>query len=355
MKFIDEARIRVKAGDGGRGCVSFRREKYVPRGGPDGGDGGRGGDIIIESSQHLQTLLDFTYRRQYTAPRGGHGRGKNQSGRSSLPVTLYVPVGTIAKNHITGELLGDLIHPGQKIIVARGGRGGYGNARFVTPTRQAPRWAEEGHPGEERELHLELKLIADVGIIGLPNVGKSTLIAAISSAHPRIADYPFTTMVPNLGVVRVGESLDFVVADVPGLIEGAHKGRGLGDQFLRHVDRTSLLVHLLEHSPYERRDPIREFQVIQKELSLFSSSLAQRPFVIALNKIDLSDSQHSIRRVREHFTPMGIDVFPISGATGEGVDKLVRQLAERIARWRKQARSKLPDTGPATNFSTGTV
>jgi GTP-binding protein len=355
MKFIDEARIRVKAGDGGRGCVSFRREKYVPRGGPDGGDGGRGGDIIIESSSHCHTLLDLVYRRHYKAPRGGHGRGKNQQGRSASLVIIYVPVGTIVRDNATGELVADLIQPGQQIVVARGGRGGFGNARFVTPTRQAPRWAEEGQPGEERELYLELKLLADVGIIGLPNVGKSTLIAAISSARPRIADYPFTTIVPNLGVVRVGEDLDFVVADVPGLIEGAHEGKGLGHQFLRHVERTYLLLHLLEHSPQEERDPIRDFQVIQKELSLFSPSLAQRPFAVALNKIDLSDSHRSIRRVEEYFTPMGIEVFPISAATGVGVDRLVGYLAQRIAQWRKREQTRLPDNGPATSLSTATA
>jgi len=299
----------------------------------------------------LQTLLDFTYKRHYKAPRGGHGRGKNQAGRSASPVILRVPVGTVIRDNTTGELLGDFIRPGQRIVAARGGRGGGGNARFATPTRQAPRWAEEGRPGEERELYLELKLLADVGIIGLPNAGKSTLIAAISAARPRIADYPFTTMVPNLGVVKVGEDLDFVVADVPGLIEGAHKGRGLGDQFLRHVERTFLLVHLLEHSPDEARDPVREFQVIEKELSLFSPSLARRPYVIALNKIDLSDSEQSIRTVQEHFEPMEIAVFPVSAVTGKGVDNLVRHLAERVAQRRKHPLSSHPDNDPASSFS----
>ncbi len=351
MKFIDEARIRVKAGDGGRGCVSFRREKYVPRGGPDGGDGGRGGDIIIESSPHLQTLLDFTYKRHYIAPRGGHGRGKNQSGRSASPMILYVPVGTVIRDTDTGEILGDFVQTGQRIIAARGGRGGFGNARFATPTIKAPRWAEEGQRGEERELYLELKLLADVGIVGLPNVGKSTLIAAISSARPRIADYPFTTMAPSLGVVRVGEDLDFVVADIPGLIDGAHKGRGLGDQFLRHVERTYFIVHLLEYSPDKARDPVKDFKVIEKELSLFSPSLAQRPYVIALNKIDLCDSEQSIQRVQEHFEPMGIDVFPISAVTGKGVDNLVRHLADQVAKLRKHPLNSYPDNGLALNFS----
>lgn len=269
-------------------------------------------------------------------------------------MTIRVPVGTIVRENATGLVLGDLTRPGQTVVVARGGRGGHGNARFATPTRQAPRWAEDGRRGEERELYLELKLLADVGIIGLPNAGKSSLIAAVSSARPRIADYPFTTMVPNLGVVRVGTDLDFVVADVPGLIEGAHEGKGLGDRFLRHVERTIILVHLLEHSPDKDRDPVREYRIIQKELALFSPSLARKPVVVALNKIDLTDSRRSIRSVEEYFTPLGEEVFPISAATGEGVDRLIRCLAERIAQWRKQNPTRPAEDDTSESLSSAT-
>src|SRR5436853_373034 len=290
--FIDEAKIRVKAGDGGNGCLAFRREKFVPRGGPSGGDGGKGGDIIMESSERHNTLVHFRFNPEYKAQRGRHGEGSNRTGREGVDITLKVPVGTILYDADTGEKVWDFSHSDERIVIAHGGRGGRGNARFATSTHQAPREHEEGRPGEERVFRLELKLLADVGLVGYPNVGKSTLISRISAARPKIADYPFTTLEPNLGVVALGERGDpdttsFVVADIPGLIEGAHSGAGLGTQFLRHIERTRILVHLIDVSDSSGRpDPVDDFDVIMRELESFGAGLEEKPMIVPASKID---------------------------------------------------------------------
>src|SRR6266581_1619761 len=284
--FIDEAKIRVKAGDGGNGCLAFRREKFVPRGGPSGGDGGKGGDIIIESSERHNTLVHFRFNPEYKAQRGRHGEGSNRTGREGVEITLKVPVGTILYDADTGEKVHDFSRPDERIVVAQGGRGGRGNARFATSTHQAPREHEEGRPGEDRVFRLELKLLADVGLVGYPNVGKSTLISRISAARPEIADYPFTTLQPNLGVVRLSDDRSFVVADVPGLIEGAHRGLGLGHQFLRHLERTKVLVHVVDVSGASGRRPVEDLEVVRRELELFQPALAAKPQLVAANKMD---------------------------------------------------------------------
>ena len=295
MKFIDEVKIRVIAGDGGRGCVSFRREKFIPRGGPNGGNGGKGGDVIALADPQLTTLLDLRYQKQYKAGRGEHGLGKDQHGRTGEDRIIKVPVGTIIRDVGSGELLGDLKEAQQQVVVAAGGRGGKGNAHFVSSTNRSPRFAQPGEPGEDKELEIELRLLADVGIIGLPNAGKSTLIAAISAVRPKIADYPFTTLVPNLGVVGYGEGKSFVVADIPGLIEGAHEGHGLGDKFLRHVTRTSLLIHLLDVSNIDEEDPLAQWRTVNRELELFDSDLGQKPQIVVANKIDLPAGKNSAK------------------------------------------------------------
>jgi len=324
--FYDQARIYVKAGDGGNGVVAFRREKYVPEGGPSGGDGGRGGNVVLRADEGLRTLVDFRYKRHYKAERGEHGQGKNMHGRSGEDLILRVPVGTVVKDEETGEILGDLTEHGQELIVAKGGRGGRGNARFVSSTNKAPMIAENGEPGEERWLILELKLLADVGLVGFPNVGKSTLISRVSAAKPKIADYHFTTLVPNLGVVDVdGES--FVVADIPGLIEGAHTGAGLGHDFLRHTERTRLLVHVLDISGSEGRDPLRDFQIVQDELRLYNPQLAERPMVIAANKMDLPGAKENLERLQKEYGDC-YQIFPISAATGEGIKPLIYHIAK---------------------------
>ncbi|MFT0751892.1 GTPase ObgE [Synechococcus sp. RC10A2] len=330
--FIDEAVIEVEAGRGGDGCVSFRREKHVPRGGPDGGDGGDGGSVILVADTHLSTLLDFHYKRRYKAGSGGHGSGSNCKGRNGKSITLRVPVGTLVYDADTGELLADLSRPGMRFIAARGGKGGRGNAHFVTPTRQTPRFAEKGLPGERRTLRLELKLLADVGIVGMPNAGKSTLISRISAAKPKIADYPFTTLVPNLGVVRYQDQ-SFVVADIPGLIEGAHAGVGLGHQFLRHVERARLLLYLLDVSPFATAPPLEAFETLRCELRLYNADLAQKPALVALNKIDTlaPDERAAVDAVRGAIEAQGYEVFPISAYTGEGMEPLLARLAQRIA------------------------
>src|SRR5689334_6304065 len=293
--FIDEAIIRIKAGDGGNGCMAFRREKFVPRGGPSGGDGGRGGDVIMESSERHNTLVHFRFNPEYKAERGRHGEGSNRTGHEGAEVVLKVPVGTMVYDDDTGEKIHDFTCPDERIVIARGGRGGRGNARFATSTHQAPRECEPGRPGEERNFRLELKLLADVGLVGYPNVGKSTLISRISAARPKIADYPFTTLEPNLGVVAVGtppEEKSFVVADIPGLIEGAHAGAGLGTQFLRHIERTRLLVHLVDVSDASGRpDPVKDFQVIMGELASFGAQLEQKPIIMAASKIDIANKE----------------------------------------------------------------
>ena len=323
MKFVDEARIHVKAGDGGNGCVSFRRERFIPRGGPDGGDGGKGGDVVLQADAQLSTLLDLTYPKQFRAPRGTHGKGKNQTGRTGENLVLRVPAGTLVRDDQTGEVLQDLLSDGQRFIVAEGGRGGRGNAKFATPTLRAPRRAEKGEKGGERWLRLELKLLADVGLIGFPNVGKSTLLSNISSARPKIADYPFTTLVPNLGVVAREEGRPFVVADIPGLIEGASKGAGLGLTFLRHVERTRLLIHLLDISEGLSRNPVKGFLAFNQELKAYHPSLLEKIQIVALNKIDLPSVREKALDLKGQFEKIGRQLYMISGKTGEGVEKMM--------------------------------
>jgi GTP-binding protein len=330
VKFIDEAKIYVKSGRGGNGCVSFRREKYVPRGGPNGGDGGGGGDVIVVAKENMTSLLDYRYKRHYRAESGEHGKGKDQHGKSAPPLFIPVPIGTVVKDLSTGQVLGDLTEDGQTLVVAKGGRGGKGNARFATSTNQAPKKAEPGEEGEEKDLLLELKLLADVGIIGFPNAGKSTLISRISAARPKIADYPFTTLVPNLGVVGYGENKTFVVADIPGLIKGAHEGAGLGIKFLRHIERTRILIHLVDLSPFTERDPIEDYRAMNEELEAYSPELKDKPQIIALNKIDIPEAREKLEEVKTYFNELGMKVFPISSATGEGINELIREVGRRL-------------------------
>ncbi len=329
MQFVDYVKIHVKSGDGGSGCVSFRREKYVPRGGPDGGDGGRGGHIIIQASAQLNTLLDLRYQRQYRAKRGQHGMGKNMHGKDGDDLIIQVPVGTLVKDEETGEILADLDAEGKKVVAAKAGRGGLGNAHFATPTRQAPRFAQPGEKGEERTLIIELKLLADVGLIGLPNAGKSTLISVISAARPKIADYPFTTLAPNLGVVKLEDFRSFVVADIPGLIEGAHSGAGLGFQFLRHVERTSLLLHLVDISEMSTGDPRKNLEKINRELELYSEALLEKPQMVVATKLDIADRE-KLDRLSDYCKNSGMDFFAVSAATGRGVKELVRYVAAKL-------------------------
>jgi GTP-binding protein len=329
MKFVDEAEIEAIAGHGGAGCVSFLREKYRPKGGPDGGNGGAGGSVILEADPQLATLLDFKYQPRLKAKRGEHGRGKEQHGQAGADALARVPVGTLVRDAESGELIADLDAPGMRVVVAQGGKGGRGNATYKTSTNQAPRTAQPGLPGEERRLRLELQLVADVGLLGFPNVGKSTLISRISSARPRIADYPFTTLAPNLGVVRIDEAASFVVADIPGLIEGAHEGHGLGDRFLRHVSRTALLVHLLDASGMSGRDPLDDYDVINRELALYDPAVAAKPQLVAANKIDAADPA-AIADLRRRFAERGIELRTISAATGAGVPELIHELARRV-------------------------
>ncbi len=325
MKFVDEVSVHVKAGDGGDGAIAWRREKFIPRGGPAGGDGGDGGDVVLVVDPQLATLLDYRYVHEHRARNGEHGRGSDQNGRGGPALELRVPPGTVVREVSTGEVMGDLSEPGQRLVVAKGGRGGLGNMNFATSTNQAPRHAEPGTPGEERELVLELKLLADVGIVGFPNAGKSTLISRVSRARPRIADYPFTTLVPNLGVVGWRER-SFVVADIPGLVEGAHAGAGLGHQFLRHVERCRVLVHLVDGAPQEEGRSLRaDLDAIDQELALHSPALAEKPQVVAVNKIDLPDARKAalaLRRALSRRKPAR-EVFPISAVTGEGLDALL--------------------------------
>lgn len=331
--FYDRAKIYVKAGNGGNGAISFRREKYVPKGGPDGGDGGRGGNVYLRVDPQVNTLLAFSYQQHFRAESGEPGRGKKQSGRDGADLVIDVPPGTVVYDDETGELLGDLVEPGETLLVARGGLGGRGNQHFATPTRQAPRLAEKGEPGEERWLRLELKLLADVGLVGLPNAGKSTLLAASSAARPKIADYPFTTLEPVLGVVTIPgrDGGSFVMADIPGLIAGAAQGAGLGHEFLRHVERTRLLVHVLDGSGgLEGRDPLADFHTINEELAAYSAELAGKPQVVAINKLDLPEAQANLPRLRGALERLGYTVFPISAATGEGVGELLFSLWERL-------------------------
>ena len=342
--FIDEAKIRVKAGDGGNGCIAFRREKFVPRGGPSGGDGGDGGDVIMESSERHNTLVHFRFNPEYKAQRGRHGEGSNKTGREGEDVLLKVPVGTILYDDDTGEKVHDFSRPDERIIIAKGGRGGRGNARFATPVHRAPREHEDGRPGEERNFRLELKLLADVGLVGYPNVGKSTLISRISAARPKIADYPFTTLQPNLGVVVVGNPPDeksFVVADIPGLIEGAHTGSGLGTQFLRHIERTRLLVHLVDVSDGSGRpDPVKDFEVIMGELESFGAGLEKKPMLVAASKIDIANKD-KLAKLKRFCKKQGLELFPISAVTGKGVDALKYAMAEKVEEARRQAAAEV--------------
>jgi len=337
--FVDEAKIRVKAGDGGNGCMAFRREKFVPRGGPSGGDGGRGGDVIMESSERHNTLVHFRFNPEYKAERGRHGEGSNKTGREGDDVVLKVPVGTIVYDELTGELVHDFSNPDDRVIIAHGGRGGRGNARFATSTHQAPREHEQGFPGEERALRLELKLLADVGLVGYPNAGKSTLISRISAARPKIADYPFTTLQPNLGVVVVGEMPDersFVVADIPGLIEGASEGAGLGTQFLKHIERTRLLAHLVDISDASGRpDPVQDFEVITHELANFGEGLDSKPTIVVATKIDAANPD-KMAKLKRFAKRKKLDFYPISAVTGEGVEELKRAMADRLDKLRPQ-------------------
>ncbi len=331
--FIDEARIRVKAGAGGNGCVAFRREKFVPRGGPSGGDGGHGGDVIMESSERHNTLVHFRFNPEHKAERGRHGEGSNCSGREGASIVLKVPVGTALYDEQSGELVHDFAHPDERIVVAKGGRGGRGNQHFATSTHQAPRESEAGRPGEERSYRLELKLLADVGLVGYPNVGKSTLISRISAAKPKIADYPFTTLEPNLGVVSVGEAPyeeSYVVADIPGLIEGAHLGAGLGTEFLRHIERTSVLVHLVDVSDGSGRpDPVADFRVIQDELKSFGHGLDEKPMLVAASKADAANPE-KLKRLKTMAKRRKLPFFAISAVTGQGVEELKYAMAGEL-------------------------
>ena len=330
MHFLDEARILVKAGDGGNGCLSFRREKFVPRGGPSGGDGGRGGDVILVATAHQNTLLQFRYNPEHRAERGRHGEGSDCTGADGHTLEVAVPVGTVVWDEATGERLADFTEPGQRYVAARGGRGGRGNARFATSTHQAPTEHEPGRPGQERRLRLELKLLADAGLVGFPNSGKSTLISRISAARPKIADYPFTTLVPNLGVVQLENYRSFVVADIPGLIEGAHLGHGLGIQFLRHIERTRLLVHLVDVSDASGRDPVEDFETVLSELSSFSQDLASKPMIVVATKMDAAQDARRVASLRALAAARELGFFEISSATGQGIDALKYAMAERL-------------------------
>ncbi|MEA3221751.1 MAG: GTPase ObgE [Thermodesulfobacteriota bacterium] len=329
MDFIDESTIYVKSGDGGKGCLSFRREKFVPKGGPDGGDGGKGGDITIEATPDVKTLLEQRYHPHYKSKRGQHGRGKNCTGKSGDNLTIHVPVGTIVRESPGGNIIADFLKSGDSVVIARGGKGGRGNARFATPTLQAPRYCEPGRPGEEKVLFLELKLLADVGLVGFPNAGKSTLISRVSKARPKIADYPFTTTTPNLGMVE-WRGHDFVVADIPGIIKGAHKGVGLGIRFLRHIERTHIIVYVIDMSPETERDHVDELATLEEELGAYSETLLERPQIVALNKCDIQDASKKAKEVVAIITARGYPCFMISALSGKGInnmlDGIVREL-----------------------------
>ncbi len=326
---IDRARIYVKAGDGGNGILAFRREKFVPRGGPSGGDGGNGGSVIIEATESLNTLLHLRYRPENRADRGRHGEGSNRHGQSAEDMVIPVPVGTIVRDELTEEVLYDFTQPGERFVVARGGRGGRGNAQFATPTNRAPRHHEPGRPGEERNLLIELKLIADVGLVGLPNAGKSTLISVISAARPKIADYPFTTLEPHLGVVNLGDYRTCVVADIPGLIEGAHEGAGLGDRFLRHIERTKLLVHVIDLSSLAK-DPIEAYRTIRHELEAYNSIVAGKPEIVVANKIDALDDPERLEEFKRFCADSGLEFYALSAVTGRGLKELIYALRRKL-------------------------
>jgi GTPase len=341
--FIDQATIRVKAGDGGHGCIAFRREKFVPKGGPSGGDGGTGGSVWLVASKRLNTLYHLQFQREWKAGRGQHGMGSNCSGTDGSDVTIELPVGSVVRDKVTNEVIADLTHDGERVLLAKGGRGGWGNQHFATATRQAPRFAQDGNAGEERELFIELKLIADVGLVGLPNAGKSTLISVISAAKPKIADYPFTTLIPNLGVVKADDSETFVVADIPGLIEGAHEGHGLGDQFLRHVERCSTLVHLVDLSANETPD--QDAETIARELELYSPALAQKPRIVVGSKLD-SEVPGNSGKLRQYAESHGYPYHAISAVVGDGVRELVRMLARSVREHAREEEEALAASFP---------
>jgi GTP-binding protein len=328
--FVDVVKIYTAAGSGGHGAVSFRREKYIPAGGPDGGDGGRGGDIVFQADPGMKTLMDFRYKKRYRAGSGQNGAGSNKTGKNGEDLVLKVPVGTMIKDSERDIIIADLTEAGQRVVVAKGGKGGKGNSRFTSSVRQAPTFAERGYEGEERWLVLELKLLADVGLIGFPNVGKSTILSVVTGAKPKIANYPFTTLTPNLGVVELEGRKSFVLADIPGLIEGAHQGVGLGHDFLRHIERTRLLIHVLDVSGSEGRDPLEDFRQVNHELAKYSSSLAERPQLIAVNKTDLPDAREILAGVREALEKEGFEVFEVSAATNTGLDRLMDRAFELL-------------------------
>ena len=340
--FIDRAKISIKAGDGGDGMSSFRREKYAPKGGPNGGDGGRGGDIVFLADRNMNTLLDFRYKKKFKAQKGGDGEDTNKFGRHAEAVVIKVPVGTLVFDEETDELIADLIEDGQTAIVGRGGRGGRGNARFANSVNRAPTFAEHGEPGEERTLRMELKLLADVGLVGYPSVGKSSIIATVSAARPDIAAYHFTTLTPVLGIVRIDDQTNFVMADIPGLIEGAHEGKGLGHDFLRHIERTRVIVHVLDVSGMEGRDPMEDYRKINKELAAYNERLSSRPQIIAANKMDLPDARSNYPAIESALKAEGREVFPVSAATGEGLQPLVRRIAEMLATLPKEDMTVAP-------------
>jgi GTP-binding protein len=337
--FVDRVIIFVRGGDGGNGCLSFRKEKYAPRGGPNGGDGGRGGDVVIRAQEGLSNLAHLSHQRHWRAERGEHGQGSDCFGRRGADLVIEVPPGTMIRDRDRGNVIRDLKRPGEEVVVARGGRGGHGNAHFKSATNRAPRQHEPGHPGEERWIVLELKVIADVGLIGLPNAGKSTLLSRISRAHPEIADYPFTTKYPNLGTVVLDSENAFVVADIPGLIEGAHEGLGLGHEFLRHVERTKLLVHLVEAVPVDGSDPVKNYRTIRRELAEYRPALADRPELVVVSKMDLTGASEAWKRLSSE---LGKEVLAISAVTGEGIPLLLRAIHDRL---RELAHSSEPPQG----------
>lgn len=332
--FVDEAKINVKAGDGGNGCISFRREKHVPKGGPDGGDGGRGGHIFLKSDRNLASLMDYRYKKHYKARKGEHGKGSNKHGANGEDLYLRVPAGTIIKDE-NNRIIADLTNDNEVVLVAKSGDGGKGNARFTSSTNRAPRIAEPGRTGEEKWINIELELLADVGLVGFPNAGKSTLISRISAAKPKIAPYPFTTKEPNLGVVKI-DDFDFVVADIPGLIEGAHQGKGLGDRFLKHIKRTALIFYVIDGAATNGRSPKDDLAVLQKELFLFDEVFKNREQMVAINKCDLSDFEKYIDEIKESCNKIGLKFFIISAVTGEGIDKLKYYLGEKVREIRNE-------------------
>lgn len=338
MKFVDYVKIFTKAGKGGRGCVAFRREKFVPLGGPNGGDGGHGGSVIFKADERLNTLLDHAYRKHYSAENGQPGMGKNMHGKDGLDIVIKVPVGTLIKNQLTGETLADLDHEGKEALVLKGGRGGKGNAHFKSSTYQAPKFAQPGEEGEEADLILELKLLADVGLIGMPNAGKSTFLATVSSARPKIADYPFTTLIPNLGVVKMGDYTSFTIADIPGIIENAHLGAGLGLRFLRHAERTVVLLHLVDSSDYVQEDPVDVLKKIDTELDLYSKSLSAKPQIIVATKLDVAGESVRLAALRDYCSHYGLPFYAISAVTKEGVEELVNVLSVKVKELKEEAK-----------------